>query len=189
MEQIELRVTGLSPLLMQADRLANPLDPVTVEHKKLTSKKKKTEEDHIAIARSEFIAALYLHKDAGVVIPGQNFDGSFRSAAALRKLRTQWDRACLVVDDYAKLIYDGPRTPEALWNDRDFVDARSVVVSNRRVIRYRPIFHRWACEITLSFDPEMLSRDEVMTTLHDAGRYIHIGTFRRRFGRFTVDER
>lgn len=184
METLKLKIEGRGPLLMQADTLADPLNPATVQHKALTGKKKKTEEDHIAIARSEFIASLYYRKEIGVHIPGQNFDGAFRAAAAMHRQRMNWDRGCIVLDDAAPLLYDGPRTPAALWENRDFVDARAVVVSNRRVIRYRPIFREWACEIALQFDPQIMSDSEVVKIINDAGKYTHICTFRRRFGRF-----
>jgi hypothetical protein len=186
MQLLQLHIEGRGPLLMQADTLADPLNPKSIAHKALTGKKKKTEEDHVAIARSEYIASLYWRKDVGVHIPGQNFDGSFRAAAAMHRQRVNWDRGCIVIDDHAPLIYDGPKTPEALWADRDFVDARAVVVRNQRVIRYRPIFREWACDVALQFDPEIMSESEIVKILNDAGRYTHLCTFRRRFGRFAV---
>jgi len=49
---IKLKVVGESPLLLQADTLVDPLNPLTKAHKEITSKRKKTDEDHEAIAIS-----------------------------------------------------------------------------------------------------------------------------------------
>jgi hypothetical protein len=59
MKTVSVKITGKAALLMHSDRFANPLDPLTKAHKELTSKRKKTDDDHIAIARGEFIGGCY----------------------------------------------------------------------------------------------------------------------------------
>ncbi|MEB4734046.1 hypothetical protein OXV40_33915, partial [Burkholderia contaminans] len=59
MEILRLNICGSSPLMMHSDKLANPLAAETKAHRELTGKRKKTDEDHVAIARSEFLAGLY----------------------------------------------------------------------------------------------------------------------------------
>src|SRR3546814_21068521 len=76
MEILKLKIVGTSPLMMHSDRLANPLNPATKAHKELTGKRKKTDDDHLAIAKSEFIAGAYWDEKEGFYIPGQNFDRS-----------------------------------------------------------------------------------------------------------------
>ena len=76
METIKIKVTGTAPLMMHADTLANPLSQITQAHRSLTSKRKKTDEDHLAIARSEFMAGCYWSKNEGFFIPGQRAAGS-----------------------------------------------------------------------------------------------------------------
>lgn len=78
METLKLKITGTSPLMMHSDRLANPLDPATKLHKELTGKLKKVDDDHLAIARSEFIAGCYWNPKDGFHIPGPNFDATLR---------------------------------------------------------------------------------------------------------------
>lgn len=89
MELVTLRITGTSPLMMHSDRLANPLNPATKAHKELTGKRKKTDDDHLAIARSEFIAGAYYDEKLGFYIPGANFDATFLAGAKLQKLGVQ----------------------------------------------------------------------------------------------------
>ena len=80
MKTIRLALTGTSPLIMHSDKLSNPLDPATIAHKKLTSKRNRTEENQVAIARSEYENSLYL-KDGKVVIPTINLAASIIDGA------------------------------------------------------------------------------------------------------------
>ena len=84
MNTIKLKLTGTSALLIHSDRLANPIDPATKRHKELTSKRNRTEADHIAIARSEYENSLYL--DNGLVsMPTINVMASIIDGAKLNK--------------------------------------------------------------------------------------------------------
>lgn len=186
MEILKLKLTGTSPLMMHSDRLANPLLPETKAHKSLTAKRKKTDEDHLAIARSEFISGLYWHEAAGVYVPGQNFDATFLAGAKLQKLGTAWKRGALVMTDRVKLLYDGPRSPHTLWEDTRFVDCRGVKVGTAKVMRYRPVFMEWAAELELAFNADVLNESEVRKALQDAGALIGVCEYRPRFGRFEV---
>ncbi|WP_439871357.1 tail fiber assembly protein [Pseudomonas syringae] len=81
MDLLTLRITGTSPL-MHSDRLANPLLSETKAHKELTSKRKKTDDDHLAIARSEFIAGAYFDDQLVFFIPGQKLKAAADFAIA-----------------------------------------------------------------------------------------------------------
>ncbi|AHB77598.1 MULTISPECIES: hypothetical protein [Pandoraea] len=187
MEILKLKIAGTSPLMMHSDRLANPLLVETKAHKELTSKRKKTEDDHVAIAKSEFLAGLYWTERDGVYVPGQNFDATFLAGAKLQKLGTDWKRGAVVMTDRAKLLYDGPSKPTALWDDAKFVDCRGVKVGTAKVMRYRPIFLEWACEVDLAFNPDVLNAEEVRKAVTDAGALIGVCEYRPRFGRFSVN--
>lgn len=140
MEAIKIKATGTSPLMMHADTLANPLATATKAHKELTGKRKKTEDDHLAIARSEFISGCYWSEQSGFFIPGQNFDATFLAGAKLQKLGTHWKRGALVLENRVRLLHDGPGTPDELWESPAHVDCRGVKVGTAKVMRYRPVF-------------------------------------------------
>ena len=65
-------ITGITPLLMHSERLANPFDSLTKELKAISGKRKKTEDDLLAMARIVFIGGLYHDDDAGIHVPGYN---------------------------------------------------------------------------------------------------------------------
>jgi len=186
MEQLKIQITGNSPLLMHSDRFANPLDPATKAHKELTAKRKKTDDDHLAIARSEFIGGCYWHKETGFYLPGQNLDATFQSGAKLQKLGVHWKRGALVLEQRIKLKHKGPDTPEKLWECPDFVDCRGVKVGMAKVMRYRPIFLEWSAEMTVVLNSDVLDIGEAKKAISDAGALIGTGDFRPRFGRFEV---
>lgn len=182
---IKVRITGTRPLLMHSDKFADPLNPLTKAHKELTGKRKKTDEDHEAIAKSEWLGGLYLDKD-GPYIPGVNIEAALIGGGKLSKLGTQLKRSVEVMDEKCHLEYDGPRAAESLW-DAGFYDARSVKVQSARITRYRPLFRQWACVAEIAYDADSINREQVISCLNDGGQYCGIGDYRPKFGRFTVE--
>lgn len=171
---------------MHSDKFANPLNPDAKAHKALTSQRKKTDEIHEAIAKSEFLGGCYFNADIGFYIPGQNFDAAFWAGAKLQKMGTAWKRGALVVTDKAKLIFNGPQTPEKLWNDLRFVDCRGVKVGAAKIMRYRPIFLEWSTEVQIAIDDDVINASEVKRAMEDAGKLVGVCDYRPRFGKFEV---
>lgn len=187
-----MKITGTSPLLMHSDRFANPLDEGTKAHKVLTDKKKKTEEDQLAIAKSEFLGSLYYHKTDGIYLPTISVRSSIVGGGKLRKLGKAIQRSTFLIDERTTLQYSGPKNPEDLWNaGTEFVDVRSVVVNAKRIMRYRPKFTDWSVTVSINYDQTQIDRDDLLLCAQDAGAFIGIGDFRPdkggMFGRFTVE--
>lgn len=187
MEQLAVKITGKAPMLMHSDRFANPLDPLTKAHKEITSKRKKTDEDQIAIAKSEFIGGCYWRKGVGFYIPAQNLDSCLIGAAKLQKLGVKFKQGVQVLEDELPLTGEMPKTPEKMWEDPEYVDARGVKVGQAKIIRYRPIFRKWSVNATVVFNPDVVSKGEVKKAIEDAGALIGLGDYRPRFGRFNVE--
>lgn len=187
MKTVAVKLTGTSPLLMHSDRFANPLNPLTKAHKELTARRKKTDDDQIAIARSEYIGGCYWRKETGFYIPGQNLDACLIAAAKLQKLGVKFKQGVQVLEDDLPLAGLEKLTPEKAWENPDYVDARGVKVSQAKIIRYRPIFRQWAMNATVAFNPDVVSANEVKKAIEDAGALIGIGDYRPRFGRFKVE--
>lgn len=186
MRQLKIRIKGRSPLLMHSDRFANPLDAATKAHKELTGKRKKTDADHEAIARSEWLGSLYHRDDIGPFIPGQNLDASLQEAAKLQKLGKKFKQAVMVVDNEVPLQYKGPRDPEGLFA-AGFLDVRGVRVSMAKLMRCRPKFNDWAAEFTIAFNEDVVNAEEVRKALADAGALVGLCDYRPRYGKFEVE--
>ena len=186
MKTLQVKITGAASLLMHSDRFANPLDPLTKQHKEMTGKRKKTDDDLIAIAKSEFIGGCYWNEKTGFFIPAQNLDACLINAAKLQKLGVKFKQGVHVVEDELPLIGYEKMTPEKLWEDPTKRDARGVKVGTSKIIRYRPIFREWTLRATVAINEDVVNIGEVKKALEDAGNLIGLGDYRPRYGRFTV---
>lgn len=187
MKSVKVKISGTSPLLMHSDRLANPLDPATKAHKEMTAKKKKTDDDHLAIAKSEYIAGAYWRKDIGFFIPSQNLESCLVAAAKLQKLGVKFKQGIRVLEDELPLEGYEKKTPQQLWENLDYVDCRGVKVGTSKVMRYRPIFRKWSLTATITLNEEVVNVSDVKRAATDAGALFGLGDYRPRFGRFNVE--
>lgn len=189
METLNIRIKSESPLLMHNGRLANPLDEFSKRLKALTSRKTKTDADHIEIARAEWEGGLYID-EGGPFIPCDALDACLKGAATQQKLGKKFGSAVFVVEDRVPLQYEGPRDAAGLWAAK-FYDIRGVVVGQKRVQRTRPIFKEWAAAFTVAFDQRDVNRRQVEQAVLECGRMV--GLFDRRpakggrFGKFSAE--
>lgn len=191
-QQIRFELTGTTPLLLQSERTANPLEPVVKEIRKYTSKKAKdkTDADHAAVFRLEFEGAFYdgtAFDELGPYLPATNIQACVRDAAKHQRKGATVVRSLHVVEEAVKIEYEGPRTIEALWNEQRFVDIRGVRVGRAKVMRCRPIFEEWRAAVTLMYESEMLNRESLIDIVTYAGKYVGLGNFRPTYGRFDAN--
>ncbi len=186
MENITVRIEGTSPLLMQAETLANPLHELTKAHKAVSSKRKKSEEDYLWLMESEWKASMYYADDIGPYLPSLNIEACIAEAGKINRLGKTIKQAVMVTTDRAKLEYDGPRNKEKIWKAGKFADVRGVNVGGKKIQRCRPIFLVWAAEFDVQYMEDVIDRSDLIRTIEEAGRRIGVGTYRPRFGRFNV---
>lgn len=186
MKTATYKIKGLTPMMMHSERLANPFDPLTREIKAVTGKRKKTEDDLLEIARLEWLGGLYHDDDAGIHVPGYNILACIINGGKLHKLGTAVKRAAIVTDDKVSVEYDGPKTPAKLFENKAFVDIRSVKVGTSKVARCRPIFKHWQLAFTVAYDETALQKSELDMCVKSAGMMVGLGDYRPRFGRFEI---
>lgn len=184
--EVTYKVKGTSAMLMHNAQLANPRNEWTREMKKLTGKRKKTEEDQLEISRLEFMGGLYLDdQKSHFVIPSCNWEAVIAEAARKVKLGKVVKEAIFIYED-SVIAFSGPKTPDERWNDPSCLDYRSVAVEKKRVMRTRPKFDEWSCEVKIMFDPELIDHEAVNNIMDIAGRLVGVGDYRPKFGRFEV---
>lgn len=189
METITFKIESTAPLLMQAETLANPLHELTKAHKAVSGKRKKSEDDYIWLMQSEWSASMYYADDIGPFIPALNIEGCIAEAGKIHRLGKTIKQAVQVLTDRAKLEYDGPRKKDKMWQAGSlFADVRGVNVSGKKIMRCRPIFLKWSAEFEVAFMEDVIDRGDLVRVVEEAGRRIGIGTYRPRFGRFSVKE-
>lgn len=184
--EIRFQIVGTTSLLMHNAQLSDPLNPITRQLKDVSSKRTKTMDDHEEMARIEFMGGLYCDDEIGPFIPGVNLHRCLVEGAKLNKLGRHVERGVIVKDEMLPLGYKGPRNPDDLWKDANFVSRLSVGVTTSRVMRTRPMFRTWALEADLVVDQGQLDLNQITEIAEKAGLMIGLGDYRPRYGRFDV---
>lgn len=193
MKTVTMQITGTSPILLSCDKLADPLDPATIAHKKLTAirGKAKTEDIIVAIAKSQYINGVYYADDIGVCIPSINIKKCLEEGAKLSRDGDKVRKGVMIFDENIKLEYGENLTPLQLWESRNYLDKRSVVVGQAKVMCYRPKFIKWSLTVEIVYDPTIIEPEWMLGFLNAAGAYVGLGGFRPAkngmFGRFTAE--
>lgn len=186
--KVRLVGTGTRPLLMHNVRLASPLNAYAKKLKALNSKRVKTDEDRLEIARVEWEGGLYFDEAVGPYIPGANLFASLIEGARLLKAGKKIERGLSVTELVLPLIYRGPRDINSLWGngESEHVDMQMAKVQTSRVERCRAIFREWSFEAELLLDPSIIEFAEFEAVANNAGAFSGLGDYRKLYGRYSV---
>ena len=189
MKKLRFKITGDAPLLMHNGRLADNADEFAMAMKEISSNRKKTTADYEKLAQLEFLGGLYLGENNEPIIPAHVMEAAIigRGGAARKDRMGKESAAGLWVIDDATLVYDGPKDPDELWQDKRFVNQSMVRIGPNRIKRTRPFFRKWTAEFELQFDPELLNEEDVRRWVEVAGTQVGLMDWRPRFGRFSVE--
>lgn len=187
--RVELRLTGISPLVMHNIRLADKHDEITMAIAELTDKKRnRTEADDREIERLEFLGGLYHEPGIGVFVPTANVVRCLENAAKITRQGAGLVRAVAVVTDKAPLVYQGPREPLKLWEQPEFRWRTQVGVQRGKVTRVRPIFRQWGLATEVELVEELFDRRDFERIAETAGRSEGLCDARKLgYGRFVVE--
>lgn len=187
MKKLHVTMYGKSPLIEHSPKCVNPLHPLSIEMKKYTSKRKKTEEDLIAISDLEWEAGVYWDDNIGLVIPNECLAATIQNGAKMNKNGKDVAKFVHILDPMAALDIGEVQNYDKMKTDVRFRDVRSVVVSRSRVIRTRPRFNTWSCEFDMLFEEDKIDIHAIMLALENAGNYVGLCEMRAMgYGRFDV---
>lgn len=200
MQQVKIRIEGKVPLLMHNNQTANPLNVYTKAIKSISSKRKKTDADHMDLSRLEWEAGLYLDDDGHICIPANVIEATLKSAAKKNKNGKAVELGVRVEENFCQLEYPNngfqrkalPKKPEDLPSkelDKMYdkhVDCRIVTVDRKKILRSRPRFDKWAVEFTLLFDESVINERTLLETVAVAGDQIGMCDYRPRYGLFNA---
>lgn len=192
-QEVTLRITGRTPLLMHNIRLANPLDPIARAMKAVNSSKKQlTVEEHAEqMAALEFEGGLYWDDDLGVYLPGYNVFKSIVEGGRMSKNGTAITQAVLDYTEKCPVLYPGKRhkTIKSLWESGEYYSTVAVKVGTAKVMRTRPQFVSWETDFTAVIDTTILTKEAFVASAEMAGLYKGVGDGRTNGygkGRFDV---
>jgi len=200
MDQIKFKLVGETPLLMHNNRLANPLDKYSQEISGKSGKRKKTIEDIWELARIEWEGGLYLY-DGEIKLPNRVINKCFERGATKQKNGMLWKTGCYIVEDYCPLSYKGtkisvdevdevPNSALDKYFKKNMLQ-EMVKVGAASILRTRPLFEDWSCEVSVQFDESVMNKSSLILAASDAGRLVGLCDWRMekggQFGRFHVE--
>jgi hypothetical protein len=154
--------------------------------KEISGKRKKTDEDYAEMSRIEWHAGLYVNADMKVILPASCLEAAIYDGAKKSKLGKAFKSAVFVEKDAVLDIGRKYDKATDLWAEEQYRDIRGVRVQQSRVMRTRPIFYKWSCEVEITYDDEQVNLSDVQRAVVDAGTKSGVGDFRPRYGRFEV---
>ena len=185
---LKLSGDGDEPLIVHNGLLADRDYEWTRKLSEITSKRKKTDEDHDEVARLEWNGSLYFDDELGPILPGDNVRRCLLDAARLTKEGKNIERGVLRVSRKNRLEYDGPRSREKMWEDVRFRHRAIVKVGTSKVVRTRPKFVGWSTVVTVDFDSSIIDQRDLVRIAQSGGNYIGLCDGRPFFGgRFVVE--
>jgi len=183
---IQMKLTGLAPVLMHNGRLANPFDEYAQLMKELTAPKKKTDEQHRQISKVEWEGGLYVY-DGKIGFPADVIWATGYEGSKNSKLGEKYKAGVVEEGEFFPLEYEGAKDPKKLFEDKQFVYIKMVRVGRSRVPRTRAIFRQWSVKVGVMVMNEVMNPKDVIKAFEDAGRLKGVGDWRPRFGRFSVE--
>lgn len=184
----EMTLRGTTPLLMHNPRMVDPNFEIQRELKKITSKRKKTDEDLKEIERLEWYGGLYA-EDGVIFQPTSKPRKCIVEAGRTRKLGKSVERTVMFTQVNVPLIYDGPSDIDEIFKDEKYHSRLSVGVNGKRVMRVRPKFNEWAMQVDGVFiENAGMNFDDFVDLAELAGKIQGIGDNRvNGYGRFSVE--
>ena len=199
LKKYSVHIKSISPLVMGNDIAANPLHPTAKRLKEITCLKTKQDEHHLAIAKLQWESSLYYDEQIGVYLSSRMIMGCLKASA--RKEKKGLQLKAVIIDCYpgTPLIPYEKMSQEKLWAEKNkkgeqiYVHSELVTTQQSKVLRTRPIFHRWEAKFELFLNIEILSEKDFKRILERAGFEYGLGELRPQLvtgtcGRFEVVE-
>ncbi|MFH1118613.1 MAG: hypothetical protein V1775_02235 [Bacteroidota bacterium] len=168
-------------------QLIDRLNPYAKALAKISAKKKKTDADYEEMAHIEFLGSLYIGADGEPIVP-QHMLSAMLVVAAKKFKEGNQAKSGMYVKDHAKLIYDGPKVPEEMYQEKSkrFVDRRNVRVGQASIMRTRAIFAEWEIDVTVVYEDTIVDVSRIDEWFITAGHIVGLAEIRPQYGRFEV---
>lgn len=186
MRTLEITWKGTTPLIMHSCKCVNPLHPLSIALKKYTSKRKKTEDDLIAISNLEWEAGAYWEDGIGLYVPAENVEATIQNGAKSIKKGTDIKKYCDVTDLYIPFNYYENLTKEELISKPEYRDTRVMTVQRSKVLRTRPRFDKWSITFRLRYDETKIDLETIAQAIEYAGSFVGLCDSRPKYGKFVA---
>jgi hypothetical protein len=173
MKKVEVKIKGVVPLLQ--NRFVGEVEE--------SASQKSGVVDHSEDWRN----ALYFDEKLGVYEPAEHIWGAMIKAAVNFQIPGKGKKTYKDLMKSA-IIIEPDKIPLGK-KEPDEIDKRPVVIRGSRILRERPMMKEgWELSFAIDILDEQLATEVVKKILEYAGRYVGIGDYRPRFGRFEITE-
>lgn len=181
-DKFEARI-HLDNFMMHNCIQADPLSPEKKEMVKYSSKRKKTDEDHMAMALIEYRSSLYLNTHGQCIIPSRMSEGLILAAAKDHREGKLAASGVFVDQDTVIEYKGGPLTVDELLESPHHRYVAPVVVQKARLMRTRPLFEEVKASIIISINTDICTENHLKNWLLTGLNVKGFGDYRPRFGR------
>ena len=134
--KIQVTIEGLAGLLMNSNQCVDPLHPLTIEKKKISGKRKKTEADYLELKRLEYLGALY-HSEGKLIIPSRCLYATLEAGARKSKDGPKV-REGVFIDQNGSLDVDKKYNLDKLFEDESTHFTTVVRINRASIMKTRP---------------------------------------------------
>lgn len=170
---LQIELTGTTPLVVHNIRLANPHDQIAQAIARITGKaaKQKTEQDAFEIEHLEWLGGLYYEDPPGYYLESRGIIRCFQEAA--KATREGRDVLRALSPSALRVPIKFPHSdllPVDLWKRPEYRFWKMVGIGKNRVPRMRPIFPEWSVTLQIDLEPIMLDLNALVEIVERAGR-------------------
>lgn len=187
-QSIHVTFSGIDQLLQNNPQTSDPLNKYAKEMKKISSKRKKQDDDILEMRRIEMRSKMYWDDEIGVYVPSSWVMAALCANSWSRaKIKKADIRAAVFATDWKlPLDYKGkPSVSEPLdiVDNEDFQLVKSLKQGQVRVVKAIPAFSEWSFSCRIEFDDSMVSGDELTGLIEYSAKFGGFGDFRPTYGR------
>jgi hypothetical protein len=191
-QQLTIKYTGIDQLLQNNPQTVDPFNKFSKEKKLITDKKKKTDDDLIALRKIDIRSKIFFDDKIGIYIPASWVLASIQGVSwAKAKIKKDNIRASVfATEQKIKLTYQGMdkvKTALDIVGNEQFHHIAILPQGQVRVTKATPIFSDWGFTATLDFDNTIINAQELKGLIEYGAAFGGFGDFRPTFGRATVE--
>jgi len=180
-----------SSLLMANPQTVDPLNAYSKERGKITSLRKKTDEDILRLRELDVESKVYWSDELGVYVPSKWVIASVaNSAFSVAKIAKAKIRSSVFpTENHIKLNYAGEEQVASLQHiiANEHFTTMNLKQGQVSVTKAIPMFSGWSFSTQLEIDTDIVNLAEIQRIMDYGARYVGYGDFRPTYGRAEVE--
>ena len=192
-QQAQIIVTGISPLLQNNPQTVDPFNHYAKAKKAITNKRTaKTDADLLELGNLETESKLYFDDEIGVYIPATWItEAIICGGFSVAKIgRAKMRGGLFATEPKIKLKYRGMNKVKTITDVVMNPECRHRMLLKQGQVRGpkdAPIFHDWSFETVVEFDDTVVDMGSLRRIVERSAKYGGFGDFRPTFGRANAE--